>query len=107
MQIFAITISVQMANFDALWFDALTEMRGSYSCTYPSIEIDLDQFVADKVNPINFSLNIILINGLLFLFTLTNFFCHYRLMMQWWLQNPKDGRQIARKIQVGIPVDAH
>ena len=94
-----------MTTFDSLWINTLNEMRGSYACTNPSVEIDLDAFLDENVNPINFSLNIILVNGLLFLLTMVQFCCHYKLMMSWFLDNPKDGRLFARKIQVGIPLN--
>ena len=87
--------------------NTLREIRGSYACTYPSLEIDFDAFLEEKVNTIYLhNWNIILVNGLLFIFTMTQFYCHYKLMMLWFIENPKDGRQIARRIQVGIPPDS-
>ncbi len=31
------------------------------------------------------------------------FFANYHMMVLWYMENPLDGKQIARKIQVGIP----
>lgn len=87
-----------MAVFSALWIDTLKEMSESYACTYPSIKIDIDGFVREKIDPVNYSLNIIVINGLLFFFTFMQYTCHYRLMMHWYTEHPKDGKQVARKI---------
>ena len=36
---------------------------------------------------------------------MTQFYCHYKLMMLWFIENPKDGQQVARRIKVGIPPD--
>ena len=105
-QVLAIAIIFQINSFQTLWIDTLTEMEGSYSCTFPSIEIDLEAFIDAKIEPFNYSLNLILVNGLLFVFTFMQYTCHYRLMMQWYSENPKDGKQFARKIQVGIPPNA-
>lgn len=46
------------------------------------------------------------VNGMMVLFTLTHFCCHYSMIMQWYRKNPLDGLTVARKISVGIPVEA-
>ena len=35
--------------------------------------------------------------------TVAHFCCHYRMMMRWYRENPKDGNVAARSISVGIP----
>ena len=37
--------------------------------------------------------------------TFSQFYGHFKVMMNWYELNPKDGHRVARSISVGLPVD--
>lgn len=47
----------------------------------------------------------IIADSLLIFTTVGQFIGHYKMMIRWYKENPKDGLHIARSIQVGIPPD--
>ena len=59
---------------------------------------------ANELNSINFNSSVIqFIYVILILLTLVQYCCHYSMMIKWYRENPLDGKQIARSIQVGLP----
>ena len=83
------------------------EDSASY-CTNLASQIDIEELFEGpymQATRSTFVMLIIGLNGLLVLFTLTQFCCHYSMIMQWYKKNPIDGLSVARKISVGIPVE--
>ena len=61
----------------------------------------------NDLNSINFNSSVVqFLYCILILLTLVQYCCHYSMMMKWYRENPLDGKQIARSIQVGIPPEA-
>lgn len=103
--IFTIVESFGIAKYNRLWLDSLQEIRGSQTCTFQSLEIDINGYISDSKISTSIPLYIVMLSCLLLAFITLHFIFHYRMMIRWYIENPLDGLAFARSISVGIPVD--
>lgn len=79
-------------------------MQEYYPCTDAALAIDLDYFDQKfKNNESWYSLIIVASDCVLIFTTFIQFLTHTSMMLKWYKENPKDGIEVARAIQVGLP----
>ena len=79
-------------------------MEDYYPCTDSALNIDLQYFVEKHNDNDKVCFLVIIVCNIALIFTnICQFMGHYSMMIRWYKENPIDGREIARSIQVGIP----
>ena len=94
--IFTIVESFGIAKYNRLWLDSLQEIRGSQTCTFQSLEIDINGYISDSKISTSIPLYIVMLSCLLLAFITLHFIFHYRMMIRWYIENPLDGLAFAR-----------
>ena len=106
LQIFNVIMAQGMWEHHSRWVYRLESVEDFYTCTDDALWIDLDYFRKEYIDDTKV-IYLVLIAGnfALICSTLCQFLGHFAMMMRWYRENPIDGKEIARSIQVGIPPD--